>query len=176
MFSKHSRQITYHKVHRSLQCEEPLKCVLTSDVALPDNITGLLQRAKAEGIGVELWDMHLCEPQTLWKISFKPSNSVEAGNSLPATQQPASCCSIVLWRRPIGFALGCSCVAPTAPRAVKRWNSSLHTVLPLKVWIPVRIYMYKSLYSKYESVNIYPDVTRAVTESEYGVCGWRTKR
>ncbi len=45
-----------------------------------------------------------------------PTLNPEAGNTLPATQQPASCCPVVLLRRPIGSALGCFCVAPTTPR------------------------------------------------------------
>ncbi len=42
----------------------------------------------------------------------------EAGNTLPVTQQPVSFCPIVLWHCRIGFALGCICIAPTAPGAV----------------------------------------------------------
>ncbi len=36
-----------------------------------------------------------------------------AGNTLPATQQPASCCPIVLWRCPIGFVQRLLLVTPT---------------------------------------------------------------
>ncbi len=43
----------------------------------------------------------------------------QAGNTLPATQQPASCCPVVLWHCIIGFALGCICIPPTAPRVVR---------------------------------------------------------
>ncbi len=31
------------------------------------------------------------------------ADSLEAGNTLPATQQPASCCPVLLWHQPIGF-------------------------------------------------------------------------
>ncbi len=45
-----------------------------------------------------------------------------AGNTLPATQQPASCCPIVVWR--IGFVLGCICIFPTALGAQYKPNGA----------------------------------------------------
>ncbi len=36
-------------------------------------------------------------------LSVRVTGKPEAGNALPATQQPVSCCPVMLWHRPIGF-------------------------------------------------------------------------
>ncbi len=53
-----------------------------------------------------------------FSASASPSRTlVQAGNTLPATQQPASCCPVVLGRRPIGFVQRLLLLCPNCSRS-----------------------------------------------------------
>ncbi len=60
-----------------------------------------------------------------------PESNVQAGNTLPATQQPASCCPVLLWRRPIGFVWG---AAVALPQLLLEQQGQCKSSLMLKQW------------------------------------------